>query len=677
MSSPQGTKSRGELKAAEAGRASDGPPDPKDLPGLQRKAREGRHRGRDGYNVPAMQEGAAKTPRVPRYELEEEVGSGGMSVVYRAVDGNLGREVAVKILHRHLAGRKEERGRFSREAQAVARLRHPSILEIYDYSGHDSAEAYIVSEFIRGPTLRHFAEKEGMGLPEIGAMVTVRIASALVHAHAQGVIHRDVKPENVMIQDDGTVKLTDFGIARMVDRDERMTQTGSLLGSPAHMPPEIIAGEPVDHRADIFSLGTVLYWLSCDAMPYSGGSPAEVLRRIVESDYQEPRLIDPRVSDELAAIIAKAMARCPDDRYSSVDELQAELEAYLADLGFERVEEELASFFEDPAAYKRSKRAALVDTLMKRGGEAAARREVAAAISAFDRVLALVPGHEGARAAVDGLRRRRANRTLLARALAGSAAVAACLAIIYVIPWRGAGEDASPAPVPPDDAAVHSTETESHPAGEKEPARGDDLVPASSPLEPEQIGPSVGRPGDTDSKAPISASPEPRQRREPSPSPRDAAVTRPIRILVDTWADIAIDGERLARDREARRELPVGRYDLTIQREGFVPVEEEIEVPPGDEVLELRHRLVPRPALVRVVNDQQAAVTLNDKLLGPATRHGFEVPITFPEQPDGRFEYPITAVIRIEKPGFLEQVHRLRLRPGQVEEIVAHLEPEA
>ena len=227
-------------------------------------------------------------PRIPRYDLLEEVGSGGMSVVYRARDTTLDREVAVKVLHRHLAGKDSERKRFRREAMAVARLRHPNILEIHDYAGDDAEEAYIVSELVRGPTLRGFAETTGFGLPEIGAMVATVLAGALAHAHALGVIHRDLKPENVMIQDDGTVKLTDFGVARMVDRDERMTMTGALLGSPAHMAPESLEGGGGDVRSDIFSLGTVLYWLACGALPYSGSSPAEVLRRIAEGHHTDP-----------------------------------------------------------------------------------------------------------------------------------------------------------------------------------------------------------------------------------------------------------------------------------------------------------------------------------------------------------------------------------------------------
>src|SRR3954451_1976523 len=178
--------------------------------------------------------------RVPqRYTLIEEVGQGGMAVVYRAQDETLKREVAIKLLHHHLASEPESKARLEREAQAVAKLRHENILEIFDYSGTESASSYIVTEFIDGQTLKQFLAKHAIGYPEVAAMIAVEIAGALAHAHAFGIIHRDVKPENVMIRKDGLLKLMDFGIAQVVDL-ERMTVTGQLLGSPAYMAPEIV-----------------------------------------------------------------------------------------------------------------------------------------------------------------------------------------------------------------------------------------------------------------------------------------------------------------------------------------------------------------------------------------------------------------------------------------------------
>ena len=189
-----------------------------------------------------------------KYELLARVGQGGMAVVYRGIDHSLKREVAVKVLHRHLAEHAEARDRFEREAHAVAKLRHENILEIFAYSGKDSPESYIVTEFIDGWTLKQFITDHPPRFAEIGAMVVAEVGRALAHAHGHGVLHRDVKPENVMIRSDGVVKLTDFGISQMVDA-QRMTVTGQLLGSPAYMSPEHVLGHELDFRTDVFAAG--------------------------------------------------------------------------------------------------------------------------------------------------------------------------------------------------------------------------------------------------------------------------------------------------------------------------------------------------------------------------------------------------------------------------------------
>src|ERR1700682_5261125 len=176
-----------------------------------------------------------------------------MAVVWRGWDTQLRRTVAVKVLHAHLHAREEIRKRFDREAHAVARLHHPFILDVYDFSGPQADPSYLVTEFISGQTLRVFAEAHPFDPPELAAACLLPIAEALQHAHEAGVVHRDLKPENVMVRDDGGVKLTDFGIAALIDRDDRMTITGSLVGSPAHMAPEIIEGQEAGAEADVFS----------------------------------------------------------------------------------------------------------------------------------------------------------------------------------------------------------------------------------------------------------------------------------------------------------------------------------------------------------------------------------------------------------------------------------------
>jgi serine/threonine protein kinase len=178
--------------------------------------------------------------RLPsRYRVIEEVGQGGMAVVYKAHDETLKREVAVKVLHAHLLAETESKTRLEREAQAVAKLHHDNIVQIFDYSGDGSSASYIVTEFIEGQTLKQFMSSRRPPPPEVAALIASEVGGALLHAHSFGIIHRDVKPENVMVRKDGLLKLMDFGVAQIMDL-ERMTVTGQLLGSPAYIAPEIL-----------------------------------------------------------------------------------------------------------------------------------------------------------------------------------------------------------------------------------------------------------------------------------------------------------------------------------------------------------------------------------------------------------------------------------------------------
>ncbi len=264
--------------------------------------------------------------RLPaRYRVLEEVGQGGMAVVYKAQDEALKREVAVKVLHAHLLAEPESKTRLEREAQAVAKLHHDNIVQIFDYSGIDSAASYIVTEFIDGQTLKQFMANRKPPPPEVAALIALEIASALVHAHSLGIIHRDVKPDNVMVRKDGILKLMDFGVAQIMDL-ERMTVTGQLLGSPAYMAPEILEGKPLDVRTDVFSVGIMLYQLATGALPFSGRNPHEVLKRIAEGKFADPRTLNRLISDRLAKIIAKALARKPEERYSTVAALLDDLQ---------------------------------------------------------------------------------------------------------------------------------------------------------------------------------------------------------------------------------------------------------------------------------------------------------------------------------------------------------------
>src|SRR5262245_8107629 len=359
--------------------------------------------------------------RLPsRYRVLEEVGQGGMAVVYRARDETLAREVAVKVLHEHLLAEPESKARLEREARAVAKLQHDNILQIFDYSGSGSPSSFIVTEFIDGQTLKQFLASRKVALPEIAALIVLEVGNALRHAHSLGILHRDVKPENVMVRKDGILKLMDFGVAQILDL-ERMTVTGQLLGSPAYMAPELLEGKTLDFRTDVFSLGIMLFQLATGSLPFTGRNPHEVLKRIAEGRFPDPRTLNRLVSDQLARIISKSLARLPDDRYPSVDALIAELETFVANAGLGRTRDELQGFFKDPEAFERELVPRMVNALVESGKREKAAKRVAKALEAWNRALALDPRNQDVQRELERFEGRR--RLRRAAIIAGGSAM--------------------------------------------------------------------------------------------------------------------------------------------------------------------------------------------------------------------------------------------------------------
>ncbi|MEZ4453520.1 MAG: protein kinase [Nannocystaceae bacterium] len=365
--------------------------------------------------------------KLDKYEIQAEVGHGGMAVVYRGMDTVLRREVAIKVLHPHLADREESRARLRREALTVAKLRHENILEIFDYAGEDSKESYLVTEFIHGMTLRQWLDERWRPHPALAALIIHRLCVALTHAHKSDVVHRDIKPENVMIREDGCLKLMDFGIAQIIDH-QKLTMTGQLLGSPAYMAPELISGRPLDARTDLFSVGIMLYQLAAGMLPFSGRNPHEVLSRIADAEYPRPSTICPLVDDELEAIIDKALAREPDDRFQSADSFARELEGYLGEAGIPATQAEVMAYFHDPEGYSASLNERVCAALMERADAAIKQGFTARAIRLLGRVLELDPHNKAATALLGRLRtreRRIRTLTMIAAGLAGIGLVAA------------------------------------------------------------------------------------------------------------------------------------------------------------------------------------------------------------------------------------------------------------
>lgn len=284
-----------------------------------------------------------------RYKIIEKVGSGGMATVYRAMDTILNREVAIKVLHPHLVEKEEIRKRFLREAQAIARLRHKNIIEVYDYKSYGQT-CYIISEFVRGKNLATFLSEYDISTPFVAAMIVSILSDAIGHAHDNGVIHRDIKPENILISSENILKITDFGIAHIADA-ESLTITGSISGSPAHMSPEQIDGKDVDLRTDIFSLGTLLYLISCGELPFKGNSPVSIFRSILMGEFVEPGQLNPLIGSRFSTIIHKALKKDLNERYSNAREIKLDLNEYLKEYGVLDVEREIRDFFSDPVRH--------------------------------------------------------------------------------------------------------------------------------------------------------------------------------------------------------------------------------------------------------------------------------------------------------------------------------------
>ncbi|MGH3028378.1 MAG: protein kinase domain-containing protein, partial [Gaiellaceae bacterium] len=266
-----------------------------------------------------------------RYELEELVGEGGMSSVYRAHDAVLERRVAIKVLHEHYSSDPEYVERFRREARAIARLAHPNVVTVIDRGEFDGRQ-FIVFEHVAGENLKTAIERVG-ALPVKRALIlSIQIARALAYAHELEIVHRDVKPHNVLLDPGGAAKVTDFGIARTLDVEEALTQTGTVLGTGQYLSPEQANGGRGDERSDQYSLGVVIYELLTGEVPYSGGSLMAIAMKHVNDPVPSVRERRPEVSAHLDSVVACAMAKNPEDRFPSMQAMVTALEACLAEL---------------------------------------------------------------------------------------------------------------------------------------------------------------------------------------------------------------------------------------------------------------------------------------------------------------------------------------------------------
>lgn len=586
--------------------------------------------------------------RIGRYEILEEIGQGGMAVVYRAMDTILEREVALKLLHPHLASHIESRQRFLREAKAVARLKHPAVLEIYDYSDAEGDDIYIAMELVQGTSLRRFLDQR-TGEPlcaEASALLMREVCLALAHAHKNGVVHRDVKPENILIGPKGEVKLSDFGIAHLAGLAQ-MTVTGQILGSPAYMSPEHIEHSELDARADIFSVGTVLYELAVGRKPFGGKNPHAIIKRIVEGDYDDPLSINAAIGPELARVLKKCLAPQPEKRYASADELVAELDSMLTTMGVTPSSETLQQFFQDPESWMHGRRPHIIDRSLALGLAAKRDRRLPNAVDYFNRVLALEPGNGRALAAVAGMSRQRRARRILEY-------IAVIVPILIAI------------------GAVLVVLIRDEPSPNKPPAMGRNSNAARSPakqlpqrppkIAPTDAGPSDGAPQET--KGRVMARIRPAR-----------AKAQENRVIVFTPSPMAVKisidgGSPFAFGPASRKQIiPVGPHAIAfmpIDEKRFVPETWQVDIPPGDTPYYFRERLQWRPAkLVVDCNVPEAAVTVPGRAAGKVAA---PVDVAIQKGPEEQIAVLVTAK------GYIPETKQVTVGAGELVRVRVTLE---
>jgi len=593
---------------------------------------------------------------IDKYEILQKVGEGGMAVVYRGRHVTLGRDVAVKVLHPHLSSSSRNRKRFAREARAIEHLDHANILRIFDYSGVESDECYIVTEFIDGVTLSEFI-KERRRLPsEAVALIGLRLARALRYAHAQGIIHRDIKPENIMIRRDGVLKLMDFGIARFLEEGQ-MTMTGALVGSPAYMSPEQAMEHRLDQRSDLFSVGTVLFHAVSGELPFTGSNPSVILRNIIEGNRPDVTEVAPDASPALADVIERLLQTDPANRYQSAQEVEEILEKALTGVGLDVDEPQwsLRRLVTEPDGYRQDLEQHLAVALLDRGRAYLDTNEHLMALRSFNRLLAIDPDNEEVLALVQSLHagpRRSSGRRVSFASLAALVALAG-----LGIYWLGGPEQPDPGPdepgqpelVAPDPlvgASLHVDDPGLGEPGFEAPV----VEPLTSPealsaLAQDAAISKQGEPGDP---GPNTADGEPRVIEpggepatvgrvvEPSSPPVSLPpvqaaneVPGKLKVVMDSpaWADVYLDGELLGRanPKEGREpEVPPGKHHLVVRHPLCKDWEQDITIEPGELESIWNVRMIEKPATVNIGDDigDDCLVLLDNAQLGTAGQMG-------------------------------------------------------
>ena len=620
-----------------------------------------------------------------RYVLVREIGRGGMATVYAARDEKLKRDVAIKILHRHLLRDDEHCARFRREAEAIARLDHRAIVEIFDLLEERGQFLAIVMEFIDGSSLDQMLDDRGPLLPELAAAMAVPVVDALAAAHEAGVIHRDLKPSNILIGPDGQPVVTDFGIAHIVD-EVTLTDAGAILGSPAYMSPEAIDGQPAQATSDLFSLGAVLHLMVTGEPAFRGHTAPELMRNITEGRRRPADRIKPEVGREFSKTLDQLLALSPEDRPPSATAASRLLRQFL-DASMGRHPPNLKQWFNDPERTTLKTRQKILKSLKIRAQNAATEADHRQAFDLLERHLSMAPDDEEALELLDHLHSHQLRHRLLKRSalLIGVAAVAFAL-------WQAVGsKEADPPPsdsnLVESDSGLAEVEEETLPGAvetverarlssdaaarattaawqvlESIPLAVDAPRPVEAEEEPALITANAGD-GDTD---------EPQRDELQRMDQPDGAYSEPAVImvrfrLVPPSATLELEGHEYDAVRAARGvELSPGSYEVTARGPGIKTARKSIDIGPDAET---EHQIVLnwKDGRIRLVTDRDALVWLDGASTPQSISGGTPEILTIPFGPADRSESRRQVEVRIADRDDLQRSrrHTVEVRPDR------------
>ncbi len=553
-----------------------------------------------------------------RYRIIRRLGAGGMAKVFLAEDQMLGRTVAIKMLHGDLEGDEEVRKRFLREARIFARLKHPCIVDIYDIVTTPDGVA-MVMEFIDGTDLARVIRGAGQLVPELAALVIRPVADALSYAHDQGVVHRDVKPANILMGKDGAVKVADFGIAKATE-ETHLTRTGDFLGTPAYIAPEQARGEKIGPAADQYALGAVLYELVTGSQPFKAPNTLAVLTKIMNGDYPDPRTLNDAVDAHLASIIARTLELDAEDRYPDIAALLGALQAYVHEVSRDRERRLLSDLVNDPSTASDNMAAEVADSLVVTGKKAYESGDMDQARAAAEGALARSPDHTAAQELLAslaelGIARPRpdAPSTEVVGARKGGTMILlvalVLTATLGVGIWRllsknprasapkvdGAvaavvAQDAAPLLR---DAAVIDAAPKPADAAPKPPDAAFKVAAKTPEPRPKARKSRKGR-RPPRSKPPVPKPPEPRPE-PPKPPPKNGPPKPPVAapsapgtlaIASAPWAEVYVDGKQRGRTPYLKEvSLKPGRHTLELRNPGLPPHKESITIVSGERLV--------------------------------------------------------------------------------------------